>query len=73
MMSAEIKFSTYSARIVNLLHLDPSIELAATDSFLAPIERIQVQAELNIDSAYRARPEVQGLELQLAATEEAKK
>lgn len=64
-----------SARLAQILHLDPTIELAPTDSELVPITLVETTGDLQalVRQALEARPELKQNQALIAAAREAKR
>ena len=64
-----------AARLAQVLHLDPAVELIAEDSELAPLQLIQTNAALDslVKQSFIARPELKQSQSILAANRETKK
>lgn len=64
-----------SARLAQILHLDPTIELAPTDSELVPITLVETTGDLQalVRQALEARPELKQNQALVAAAREARR
>jgi outer membrane protein TolC len=64
-----------SARLAQILHLDPTIELVPTDSELVPITLVETTGDLQalVRQALEARPELKQNQALIAAAREAKR
>src|SRR5206468_11193477 len=63
-----------AARLAQVLHLDPAVELVAQDSELAPLSLVEPNAALDplVQQALAARPELKQNQLLVSASREAK-
>ncbi|MFT5823987.1 MAG: outer membrane protein TolC [Crocinitomix sp.] len=74
MLNAKITYNEKSADLIALLNLDPTIELVATDLYLAPIELLKsADMATNYDSVYANRAELKGMAMELESINMQKK
>ncbi len=65
MLNAKIKSATATAKLAEQLNLDPTVELVGVDSILAPLN-LNI-AVVPLDTTYKIRPDLMGMELSLAS------
>ena len=74
MLDSKIEYDNLSAKLVQLLNMDPSTSLVALDTYLVPLELVDVFEIPSIsDSAYQLRPEYLSIEQKILSTEAEKK
>jgi len=73
MLQAKTAYSNWSAKLVSVLNLDPTISLLASDSILAPIRLNDTDSLLALDSIHSKRPEIKSVHFQLKSIKEEKK
>lgn len=74
MLKARLQFQQSSTALVRLLNLAPDIQLAITDSILAPISLTDTQIDpSDFEEAYNNRPELKSMALHLESIEVARK
>lgn len=74
MLNAKTEYNNKSASLIKLLNITSSTKLIGSDTILAPLHLVELdEIKMSIDSTYKLRPELIGMELILQSLNSEKK